>query len=268
MTGPGRRFDPAELRSDSGGDPSDAEMADALAAARELEMLSARDQVGPTVGFEDRVMAAIAAEAPPRLVVRATRPGLGGRFAALAGSVGAAWRVATSGGRPVFVRAQALAFVLLIVLASGSLAGVAAIGAVNLLTPPARPAPTIRPAVTSPSPSAPTPAAPTPSRSPEVSPEAQPSDGPGSTDEPGATDSPGATDDHGGDGAEPTETDGSRTARPTATPRRNATPRPTKTPEAEDTPEPNETPEPDETDDHSGSGGSGSGSGGGNSGGD
>ena len=43
------------------------------------------------------------------------------------------WRVAFSGGRPFAVRAQALAFVLVAILAVGSLGGIAAVGAVRLL---------------------------------------------------------------------------------------------------------------------------------------
>ena len=65
MTGPARRFDQAELRtSGAPGDaqPTDADLARALGIARDLEALAA-DAVGPTDGFEDRVMAAIAARA-------------------------------------------------------------------------------------------------------------------------------------------------------------------------------------------------------------
>jgi hypothetical protein len=251
MSGPGRRFDPAELHGD-GVDVTDAELADSLAMARELEALSARDQIGPTPGFEDRVMGAIATEAPPRLVVRQ-----GGRVRPLAfvAAFGDAWRVATGGGRPIAVRAQAMAFVLLVVLATGSLASVAAIGAANLLSSPPGPAPTIAPAVDQ----SPTP---TPSVTPtQVSPSPSPSPDATSSDDPavGETDDPGASDDHGVETAEP-ENEGSETAKPATTPKPTKTPRPTRTPRAEETDEPEETPEPDETpdddtsDDHGGSG--------------
>ena len=120
MTGPVRRFDPSEVRPDSGPGPSDAELAEAMVAARELETLIARDAVGPTVGFEDRVMAAIATEPAPRLFGRPAASVRGGWPVAFVLSIRDAWRVATSGGRPVALRAQAMAFVLLVVLATGS----------------------------------------------------------------------------------------------------------------------------------------------------
>ncbi len=48
----------------------------------------------------------------PRVIV-ASGGGILGRLTAFAAAFGSAWRVATSGGRPMVVRAQALAFVLL-----------------------------------------------------------------------------------------------------------------------------------------------------------
>lgn len=246
MTGPGRRFDPAELRGD-GTDVTDGELADALAMARELEALSARDQIAPTAGFEDRVMEAIAAEAPPRLVVW---PAGRARPLAFIAAVGEAWRVATGGGRPFAVRAQAMAFVLLVVLATGSLASVAAIGAANLLSSPPGPTPTVVPAV-DPSPTPTLPAEPTPvSPSPSPSPDTMSSAEPGATE----TDDPGATDDDGSETAEPTEDHETETAKPTATPKSTKTPRPTETPEADETPETDEEPDDDTSDDHGGSG--------------
>ena len=70
MSGPIRRFDPSELSGGGEPEPSTAELADALAVARDLESLSAEPGVRPTAGFEDRVMAAIATEPAPRLVIR------------------------------------------------------------------------------------------------------------------------------------------------------------------------------------------------------
>lgn len=247
MTGPGRRFDPAELRG--GAQPTDAEFAEILAAARELEALAARDVVFPTADFDDHVMAAIAAEAPPRLIV-ATGGGFGARMSAFVGAVVAAWRVATSGGRPALVRAQALAFVLLVVVAGGSLASVAAIGAANLLSPPSSPLPTVAPLVT---------AQPTPTDSPEPSsgdPEtAQPTTSPEMTDTPEVATSP-------DESGTPHGTDEHVTAEPTKTPKPTAeptkTPKPTRTPRATETPEPDESEEPEDSpDDHGGSGGGG-----------
>ena len=134
MSGLGRRFDPSEVRSDAGPGPSDAELAEALVAARELETLSARDVASPTTGFEDRVMAAIAAEPAPRLLVRPAGTVRGGVVGAFVLSVRDAWRIAMGGGRPPVVRARAMAFVLLVILATGSLSAFAAVGASSLLT--------------------------------------------------------------------------------------------------------------------------------------
>ena len=179
MSGLGRRFDPAEIRPDAGPGPTDAELAEAMLAARELEALGARDAAGPTAGFEDRVMAAIATEPAPRVLVR---PGGNVRCGLLGGfviSVRDAWRVATGGGRPAVIRAQALAFVLLVALATGSLSVFAAVGASSLLSPgrtatpsfpirsasPAPPSPSTLPSmVPSPSPT------PSPSSSPTIEP--------------------------------------------------------------------------------------------------
>ncbi len=240
MSGMGRRFDPAEIRPDAGPGPSDAELAEAMLAARELEALGARDAVGPTVGFEDRVMAAIATEPAPRVLVR---PGRNVRYGLLGGfaiSVRDAWRVATGGGRPVVVRAQAMAFVLLVVLATGSLSVFAAVGAASLLGPgpiatPRVPLRTASPAPPSPStlPSA------LPSPSPTASPSSSPTVEPSEAGEPGTSAKPAGTD----------EAD--------ETPRAARTPRPTRTPRATETPEPTETDEAEGTDDHGGGGGDG-----------
>ena len=59
MSGPSRRFDPSELRTPGVTEPSVAELADALGAARELEALAASEGIRPTEGFDDRVMAAL-----------------------------------------------------------------------------------------------------------------------------------------------------------------------------------------------------------------
>jgi len=224
VTGPGRRFDPGELRpTGNAGDaqPSDAELADALVMARELEALASSDAIGPTGGFEDRVMLAVVREPAPRLVIGSGSGGLRGRIAAFVASIGSAWRVATSGGRPIAVRAQAIAFVLVVAVSAGMLAtaGAVTVGALLqrgpspspsvLPTPSIIPTPSIPP---SPSPR-PTPSAPTPT--------ATPTDRAGETAEPGET------------------------ARPDRTPR------------------PNDTPEPTGADDDRGGGGENSGPGGG-----
>jgi hypothetical protein len=238
MTGPVRRFDAAELRGSDALPVSEAEMAAALGVARGLERAAA-DDIRPTFGFADRVMAAVTTEPAPRVIVRPADTVLGGRLGAFLVSVRDAWRVSISPGRPTFVRAQAMAFVFLVVLASGSLSAVAAIGAAGFLSEDhdSTPAPT---APIGPSPQ-PMPApSPTPSTSPGPSQSPNPSTEPAETPEPS---------DHAGGSARPTEShDAGKTARPTATDDRTA--KPTKTPHETETPEPTETPE--GSDDHGG----------------
>jgi hypothetical protein len=240
MSGPGRRFDPSELRtSGRPGDtqPSDAELAEALGVARELEALSAADGIRPTEGFEDRVMAAIATEPAPRLVVLPPTAVRGGRAGAFLVAIRDAWGVATSGGRPMAVRAQALAFVLLVVLAAGALTTATAVTVGGFLQGRDDPSPSVEPAPSV----APTtaPATPIPTPTPTTTQSAEPSGAPEATET-----------------AEPTETnEADETEKPGETPRPTRTPRPTETPELDETPDPDDTPDPEGTDDHSGSGG-------------
>ncbi len=239
MSGMGRRFDPAEIRPDAGPGPTDAELAEAMLAARELEALGARDAAGPTAGFEDRVMAAIATEPAPRVLVR---PGGNVRYGLLGGfviSVRDAWRVATGGGRPAVIRAQALAFVLLVALATGSLSVFAAVGASSLLSPGRTATPSFPIRSASPAPPSPsTLPSMVPSPSPTPSPSSSPTIEPSQAGEPGTIAEPTDT-------AEPTENDEAKTPKPTKAPRTTETPEPTETDEAEG------------TDDHGGGDGSG-----------
>src|SRR5918996_4736136 len=148
MSGP-RRFHPAEIDL-----AADELTTGLLETARDLEAYAATGMAAPTVGFEDRVMAAIADEPMPR----PTR-GLG--FIA---TVREAWAVAFGAGRPLAMRAQALALLLVLAVAVGSVGSVAVVGASRLLgpavpppttpTPAPRPSPLPSPLVTpSPSPS-------------------------------------------------------------------------------------------------------------------
>jgi uncharacterized membrane protein YgcG len=227
VTGPIRRFDPAELRGPGEPDPSQAEQAEALRAARDLEAVAGlADRIGPTEGFEDRVMAAIAAEPAPRVVLRPAASVRGGRLAALLLAIRESWAVATSGGRPLAVRAQALAVVFLVVVAAASLTGVAAVGVGSLLNGNRTPTPSVVPL-----PSATPSAAPT--NPPTLSPGPSMTGSPEPTETPETTDTPGATG-HGGS---------TETARPTRTPRPTETAKPTETPGG--------------TDDHGGGGGGG-----------
>ena len=247
MNGPGRRFHPSELLGGPEPAPTEAELAAAFAAARVLEAHASADRIGPTDGFEDRVMAAIATEPAPRVVLRPGPSMRGGRPAAFLAALRDAWGIATGQGRPMLVRAQALGFLLLVIVAAGSLGTVTAVGVGSLLAPQPSPPPSVQPiSTTSPSPE------PSVSPVPSPSPSIQPSASPTTTAEPTETTEP-------TDSAEPTETaepDG--TAEPTETADDHGgtssteTPDPNGTSEPEDTPKPGETLKPGETPDASG----------------
>jgi len=204
MSDLGRRFDPAELDDDDGRRPTDAEAAGLLATARDLEAFARSETSMPTTDFEDRVMAAIANEPPPRAVA------VGGGVAGLLLAVRDAWRITWSSGRPLAVRAQAFALVLVAALAVGSVGSLATVGVARLLSPDASPAPTIAPLPspsvppsTRPSPSlAPSPSVtPSPSVSPSASPTATDDDGGGSGSTAEPTETPEGTDDSSGPGS-------------------------------------------------------------------
>jgi hypothetical protein len=141
----GRRFDPSELREEDSATDGDTPTAEVLVVARDLEAFARSETVTPSVDFEDRVMAAITAEPPPRALASGGLPGL-------VAVVRDAWRLTWSGGRPLAVRAQALAFVLLAAVALGSLGTLAAVGIGRLLFPETPPIVTPAPLPT-PSPS-------------------------------------------------------------------------------------------------------------------
>ena len=176
----GRRFLDLEVDVESG--PESAEL---LATARDLESYAATGLAAPTVGFEDRVMAAIADEPMPHRVGRG--------FLA---TVRDAWAVAFGPGRPVALRAQAFAMLLALAVAVGSVGSVAVVGAARLFgdqgpVPPTVPSPSPTP---TPSPSL---VSPSPSPSLRPSPTPSPSASPVETE----TAEPSGTDDHGGGGS-------------------------------------------------------------------
>lgn len=252
MSGPGRRFDPSELRIPGEPEPPVTERADALLSARELESVTA-EGIHPTEGFEDRVMAAIATEPAPRLVLRPGSAVRGGRAGSFLIAVRDAWAVATSGGRPVGVRAQALVFVLLVVVAAGTLTSAAVIGVGGLLNADRGSAPTIEPETTL----TPTPVGPSqPSAEPTAGESAEPSETPGASDSAEPSETPEAT-----DTSETGKTPATETQRETAAPRATETPEPTEGTEGTEPPGPAETPRPPETprptDGNGGSGGGG-----------
>ena len=224
-----RPFGPDDLpEADAGigcGEPA-SDVARALATGRELDSFASRDTTVPSTDFSDRVMAAIAAEPTPRPVAAAGRALGQGRVVALLASFRDLWRVAFSGGRPFAVRAQALAFVAVVVIAFGSLGGAAVVGALGLLSeaPGPTPSDSVAPSV-----------APTPSPSPSV----EPSPSPTSSADPSASPSESPT--------------GSATASPSDTANPTDTASPTGTDDSDDrTPRPGETEKPSDTPDPTG----------------
>jgi hypothetical protein len=162
-----RPFDSAEL-------PMDAEAADSIAiavdAGRQLERASALPSDAISSVFVEMVMASITSEPAPEPVMVVTAALRAGRLRALLAGFADAWQVATSGPRPIAARAQALALVLVALIALASTAGLAA-GAAGLLSPQDRPsvAPHTAPAFV-PGPSqAPALASPAPTRTPRPS---------------------------------------------------------------------------------------------------
>ena len=198
MTGPGRRFDLAEL-SDDDAALTEAEIVAAMAIARDLEAIAERDDA-PTAGFSDKVMATIAAEPTPkptRVFGAALRAR---RFGTAAAAVRDAWRVAFGGGRPFAVRGQALALVLVVLIGVLGLGGGAAVGAARLLNADVAPSPSPAPSVPPPSPSPAPSLAPSPSPLPSATPNPSPTDtdGPTDTAEPTGTDGSGGNSGPGG----------------------------------------------------------------------
>ena len=253
MSGLGRRFDPGELGDAGNGPLRDTEVAGLLATARDLEEFARAESAMPTVGFEDRVMAAVAREPAPVLVAN------GGFLPGLITAVRDAWRIIWSGGRPLAVRAQALALVLLVAIAAGSVGTLGAVGAARFFsssdaTPV--PTPTIdqsQPPVSS------DPLLPSvlPSPSPSVLPSPSPSESPEPSESPSASEraEPTGTDNGSGATSSPTRTP-PPTIRPTGTPRPTQTPDPTRTPDPTGTDDSHETPSPTPSDTPDPSGGS------------
>lgn len=252
MTGR-RPFGPDEL----GRDRPD-ELDDAVGAAFWLESSIDDASVPPTAGFGDRVMAVLADEPTPSstgFLAPLRRLGYLGGFGA---SVRQAWSAAFGGGRPVFARASALAYVLAVVIAGTSLAGAATVGLAGALgvlgpsptqsTSPQQ-GPTSRPSDAS---------VPTPVTAPPTAGESDdPFESPDASDDSGGSGGPDASDDHGDDGSssgssDPGSDDGSGTPDPTSTSgsddssgsgsgSETATPGPSSTPRPTSSPKPSET---------------------------
>jgi hypothetical protein len=221
-------FHPSELTGADAVEPTTADLAESLSIARELESRLAATDVHPSGGFIDRVMSAVVVLPLPQPALAAGVALRGGRLGAMLAALADNWRITFSGAHPFPVRAQAMAFVLVAVLALGSLGGVAAIGAVRLLGPTEAP----------PVPSHPAPVQTTPS--PALGPIVGPY-GPEATPEP--TETP-----------EPTDTPGPTDGNATRTPRPNETPDPKETADPKETDEPPSTPDPGDGSHSDGSG--------------
>lgn len=187
------RFDPTELAPSDGASPSDAELAQATRIGRELERYRGASEVRPSAEFADRVMAAVAAEPPPVAAgwLRGWRP------ASALASFRDAWRVAVGGpGRPMSVRAGALAYVLIAVIGLTAIGGAAAFGvagALGVFDASPSPSPSLPPPSALPSPS-PAPVTPTPSIEPSPGASEEPTNSTDPTGEPSQSpESPGAS---------------------------------------------------------------------------
>ena len=238
-------FRPSELEGTDAG-LSDADLAGAWSTARELEAALPAEPVGPSAGFADRVMAAVALEPAPRpagfLAVLRARPGLAG----LTASVREAWAVVgSSGGRPIRARGFALAYVLVVLLVGTSLTGLATYGAaglLGLLDGDASPTPTVQESAEPslrPTPSAmPTPAAtpsPTPSATPTESVEPDESSEPEESDD-HESESPGASSEPSPDASDDDDSSPEPSLGDDSSPEPGDTPRPSDTPKPSGTP--------------------------------
>ena len=105
----------------------------AMEMTRDLEGMAAEKGISPSAWFADQVMAAVALEPLPQPARAFKAALLSGRMRAAIASLGDARRVAGGGSAPVFVRAQALALVLVLTIGSLALAGGATVGAVGFL---------------------------------------------------------------------------------------------------------------------------------------
>jgi uncharacterized membrane protein YgcG len=200
-------FRPGELAGSDDASASGAEEAELLSMARDLERLARSGDVTPSADFAERVAAAIATEPMPQPATAAGSALRRRRMGQLIAAVRDSWRIAWSGNRPLAMRAQAAALVLVAVLALGSVGGLAAAGAWSALGPHA--IPTAVPAVSA-SPSATPSPSEEPSKSPESSPSSEPSESPEDSPQPTRTsrptedhtarpaETPEGTDDHGG----------------------------------------------------------------------
>lgn len=237
-------FRPEEI-SEADTTVRDGDLAAAYAAARALEQAMPIDHAHPSPDFADRVMSAVAVEPAPRaagfVASLLARPGL----TSFVASVREAWSTASgAAGRPFGVRAAALAYVFVVLIAAVSVSGAAVVGtagAFGLFSNDGSPVSSEFVGPQSPEPSDVV----QPSASPEPSESAEPSESPGASEsaEPdesptakpasgsgsgpaaspessgdlGSTPSPSSSDDHGDGGS-------SESPRPSDAPKPSETP--------------------------------------------
>ena len=223
---PHSRFSPGELSDLRGPVPSTAELAEAVAVGRAFERLGAIPDVRPSDGFVSAVMAAIASEPLPAPGVALRQAVLAKRAGEVLRALADVWRIAWTGGRPLSVRLQGLAFVLVVATLVAAVGGTVLVGAASWLSqlaPPSTPHITEPAVAPAPSPSATpngaTEARPTatparlPSQSPStatvtpsLSPSPERSVSPGSTDTPHPTATPEETDEPDAGTPQPSDT--------------------------------------------------------------
>jgi hypothetical protein len=202
VTGP---FRPAEL---AGADEplGPVEQAEALSTARELEAAAMAADVRPSPGFSARVMAAVATQPLPRPVAALIWAASRWRVRALVSAFADTWHLAWIGRRPLAARAQALAVVVMLIVAVGSVSGLAVAGVAGMLgkSMVTAPSPSAVPATAEPSSEEASPS-PTPSAEPRVTPEPPQTPEPKVTPKRSAprptvhpTETPEDGDDHGG----------------------------------------------------------------------
>jgi hypothetical protein len=155
--------------------PADAERM--RSAAAELERFARATDVAPRAGLAGSIMSMVAVEPTPAPLTALSAATRRRRLGAMLAALRDAWRVTWSGGRPIAIRVSAAMAVLVLVITTGSVGGLAAMGAWTAVQPaPTTPAPSpsvdqvpvvVPPMQPSASPAAPAgTAAPTPSGSP------------------------------------------------------------------------------------------------------
>lgn len=217
-----RRFRAEELRDGTAG-PDETELATIRSTAEAVDRTAADAGPRPGVDFVDRVMAEVAQEPLPAPIAAAGAALREHKLRGFLGALGDTARVAFGGGRPLVLRGQAMAFLLIIAIGVVALAGATTVAASRFFSGPPGPSPTVALPSTSPSPSESarpsivplgsqepslTPDLPTdssPAGSGAVTPTPSPSPAPSSSVEPSETPKP--TDARGtGETAKPSET--------------------------------------------------------------